>query len=104
MKTKIMILNVLDYSKEGKEGVRVSYVLCDKTAFVDNERYRGLTEVNSFYTSRNVYTNITNEMIGKSLDGNFISKQDFKNPLKTTSILASIEYNGRTIELVQSQN
>ncbi len=100
MKIKIMILNVLNYSKEDKEGTRVSYVLCDKSAFTDNDRFKGLTEVNSFYSSKTPFELITPDMIGKPLDANFVDKESYNNPLKTTKVLESIDFNGRTIKLV----
>lgn len=104
MKTNIMILNVLNYSKEDKEGTRLVYVLTDKSNFVDNSRFRGYTEINSFYDSKDVFDKITNDVIGKTVEATFGTKQDYKNPLKTTSVLESITYNGHTILLVQPKN
>lgn len=100
MKTQIRILSVLNYSKDDKKGVRLTYALCAKDSFIENDRFRGLTTVDSFYQSEEVYEKITNDMINVPLEANFISKQDIKNPLKTTSILESIVFNGRTIKLV----
>lgn len=102
-----MILSVLFYDNDKGKGTRLSYVLTQKDNFVNNEKFKGFTEIGAFYfgeQGKEVFDKITPEMIGKPLDANFITRKDYKNPLKSTDYLESFEFNGSMVRLVQSKD
>lgn len=103
MKTKIMILNVLNYSNDNGQGTRVSYVLVDEDKVADTERFKGFTQVDSFYYNQEVFKTLPLGIIGKVIEATFTTRPNYKNPLKVTNVLESVTFNGRTISLVQSE-
>lgn len=96
MKDKIMITNVLSYS----DGVRLSYLLVGKNKLVENTKFKGFTELASYFNNQDVFEKINLDLIGKTLEAEFVPKQDYKNPLKSTLVLKSIIDNGNTIDLL----
>ena len=100
MKHKIIIMNALDYSKAEKIGTRLVYYLVDDNGLVTNDKFKGYTEITSFYESKIPFEVLDTKYFNKVVDGEFVSKPNYKNPLRSSLELVSINVDGRSIKLV----
>lgn len=99
MDVNIMILNVLDYTKEGKEHSTLNFIFADKQYFQDTEKFLGYGSVTQFY-NKHIRNLIPSKAIGQPLKAHIGSRQGYRNPLKTTQVIESIEFDGKLINLL----
>lgn len=100
MNCKIMITNIYYCNKDDKDYTRVNFILCGKEKYVDNDTFKGFSEIVSFYPGRKVFDLIAEGNIGKMIDASFIEKTVRGKGLTTSWVLSSINSNGTTIDLL----
>lgn len=86
---EIIILNVMRYKKDEREGSRISFILSDNRQ--ESNNFDGYPVVDEFYKETSVFTKVTKEMIMEPVIGIFRPKQETKSPLRTKLSLAAIE-------------
>lgn len=98
MKCKAILLNCLNYKKDGKVGTRIGFVLCDHND--ENDRFKGCSELSVFYNTDAIFNKIPKEMLLTPVDVTLRAISSFKNPLKSTLTIESISCNGRTVNIL----
>lgn len=97
MKSKIIILNVLNYEYDKKITTKIEFVIADKQ---DNKNFKGLTPIKSYYTGKDNFNKINMDMIGIPLDAVFEERPNYNNPLEIKRILKEFRYNNEVINLL----
>lgn len=97
MELKLVLLNYLR-DKEGK-WTRLEFYINDADHFQSNDNMVGLLPIVSF-TNKDIFNQLNEKMIGKSIIGRFKQRMDFKNPLDTKNVLSELEYEGHVISLL----
>lgn len=102
MDVNIMILNVLDYQDKDtkKDKSRMSFIFTDKTYFQDKESYLGYGEVAVFYDNH-IRQLIPTKAIGKPITARVQTRGSLRNPMKSYSVIESIDVDGKVISLLQ---
>lgn len=99
IKEKIVLLNVLKYSNDRGEGTRIGFIFADESKKVTTDKFIGYSEISQFYNS-SVFDKFNSDLIGKPITATFKTEQNPANPLRTRTLISSLEYNGRTINLL----
>ena len=100
MKTEIMILNVMNYEKEGQVNTRMGFIICAKGSISENDRFIGYGELSQYYKGIDVFEKIKKDMIGKPITANLKELSSPSNPMRSRQVIESIEYNGNLISLL----
>ena len=90
MKSKIVLLNVMKYGKEGGEKKPTTRIEFAFTDVKNEENYFGSNVITSFVNGHDAFNKLNADMTFKVLDAEFEIKEDYYNPLATRKILKSI--------------
>ena len=102
MKTQIMLLNVLKYENEKGKGTRVGLIFCEKDSLQSTEKFKGFSEI-SLYYDVDVFDKIPTDFIGRQLTAYIIERSSKTNPLRKSQIISSLEYDNRTVDLLEPE-
>lgn len=102
MKMDIMILNTMKYRKEGDMAwkSRLAYIIPTKTAYCDNEKFRGYTELSLYRNDSTYFDLIPKEFIGQKCEVKVIDVPSKSNPMKSYKEITEVTCDGKTIHLV----
>ena len=99
METRIKILNVLKYEKDGQVHTRLGFILDGKETIRDSEKFKGYPELANFYDGT-VFDKIPVTTIGETVMAKFKNIQDVRNPMSVRQIVEAIKVNGSYINLL----
>lgn len=102
MKAQVMLLNVLKYENEKGKGTRVGIIFCEKDSLQNSEKFKGFSEVSLFYDV-DVFDKIPTDFIGRPVTAYITERSSAKNPLRKSQIISSLEYDNRSIDLLQPE-
>lgn len=102
MKAQVMLLNVLKYENEKGKGTRIGLIFCEKDSLQNGEKFKGFNEISLFYDV-DVFDKIPVDFIGRPVTAYITERSSSKNPLRKTQIISSIEYENRSVDLLQSE-
>lgn len=89
MKSKIIILNVMKYTKKGTDNpmTRIEFAFSDMQ---DVDKYKGVTVISCYFKGHEVFDKIDKSMLLKTIDAEFDIIQDYYNPLSTRKMLKAV--------------
>lgn len=99
MKSKIMILNVLKYEKDGKKGTRLSIIFPGNDNVQETEKFKGFADVSLYYSNHDAFDIIPSEIIGQIVEATIEEKSNPSNPLRKTTTIISIAYKDKVYNL-----
>lgn len=99
MKENIVILSILKFEREGVEKSRLTFIFADKDRMSISKKMKGYIDLSLYYEDTKPFDNIPSEIIGEVVQANLIEKPNKNNPLKKTSIIDSVIFNGQTYDL-----
>lgn len=102
MKAQVMLLNVLKYENEKGKGTRVGLIFCEKDSLQNADKFKGFTEVSLFYDVE-VFDKIPVDFIGRQVTAYIVERSSTKNPLRKSQVIKTLEYDNRTIDLLQPE-
>jgi len=102
MNVQIMLLNVLKYENEKGKGTRLGLIFCEKDSLQSTDKFKGFSEVSLFYDA-DVFDKIPADFIGRPVKAYIVERASKSNPLRKNQIISSLEYENRTIDLLQPE-
>lgn len=100
MKMEIMILNTMKYEKDGQQKSRMGYILSNKEAFSERDKFRGYSELAVYRDDTKLFDLIPGDFIGKSCFATVQERPSTSNPLKSYKEIIELVCNGKTVRLV----
>lgn len=94
-KEDILIFDVMSYTdkKTGEIKSRIGFTLCNEKHFKSTDKFVGFSELSCFYDG-NILSKIPKEVMLEVVTGVFEVRTNASNPMRTSSILSAIEYDG----------
>ena len=99
MNTKITILNVLKYEKEGRKGTRIAIIFPDKNNIQSRDSFKGFADISVYYDNHDVFNAIPVDIIGRECEAILEEKVNPNNPLRRSTVIKSISCNGKEYKL-----
>lgn len=101
MKLEIMILNTMKYEKDGQQKSRMGYILSNKEAFSERDKFRGYSELAVYRDDTKLFDLIPVDFIGKNnCFATVEERASTSNPLKSYKEIIELVHNGKTVRLV----
>lgn len=102
MKIGVTILNVLKYEdkKTGLPKVRIGYILTEKDAIRETEKFKGLSELSLFLDDASVFDKVKTEYLLTPVQFVLDEKTSPVDPFKKVAVLKQIITKNETISLV----
>lgn len=90
MKSKIVLLNVMRYGKEGGEKKPTTRIEFAFTDVKNEDNYKGSNVITSFVSGHSAFEKLSSDLIFKVCDAEFEIREDYYDPMATKKILKSI--------------
>lgn len=100
MQTQVMLLNVLKYEKNEKKGTRIGLIFAEKDSLQETPNFKGYKEIGVFYDGHEVFSKIPKDFIGRPVTAYIKEITNPINPLKKSQIIATLEYENNSIDLL----
>lgn len=100
MKMEIMILNTMKYEKDGQQKSRMGYILSNKEAFSERDKFRGYSELAVYRDDTKLFDLVPADFIGKNCVATVQERPSTANPLKSYKEIVDLVCNGKTVHLV----
>ena len=99
MKMNIVILNVCNYHKEGKDKSFLSFFFAEESNLSTTEKFKGYPDLKVFYDNTNAFDKIPVDLIGKTVLATIEDRFNKFNPLKKSSTIICVEHKGIKYDL-----
>ena len=99
-KEKILVTSFTVFADKdtGEIKSRIGFLLADSSKFAKNKSFKGYSDL-SVYLDGDYLEKLPDDLFMASSYGTFVDKRNARNPMRSTSVLTSIEYKGHVYNL-----
>lgn len=99
MNCKIMILNLVRYTKNNEQKGIVNFIFADDKSIANSTNMKGYTVARMFTRNADFFNSVPIDIIGKTINAQLEERTSYNNPLEKRSYIKCVEYKGAVYDL-----